>query len=107
MFIVRGNNIFPTAIEAVVRRFEQVAEFRVTVLDRGRGGRSLAEVKVEVEPTAESTPGAAGGMDQNTDLAGRVGRALQEALSLRAEVTTVPPGTLPRFEMKARRFVRA
>src|SRR6201999_724284 len=31
MFIVRGNNVFPTAVEAVIRRFNEVAEFRCTV----------------------------------------------------------------------------
>ena len=36
----------------------------------------------------------------------RVGRMIQDTLSFRAEVHAVPCGSLPRFEMKARRFVR-
>jgi phenylacetate-coenzyme A ligase PaaK-like adenylate-forming protein len=40
------------------------------------------------------------------DLAERVQRAMQMALSFKAEVRIVAPGALPRFEMKAHRFVR-
>ena len=93
MFIVRGNNVFPTAVEAVIRRFAEVAEFRVTV----HGDGALAQVSVEVEP---GSPVDAAG------LASGVARAVQETLNFRATVTAVAPGTLPRFEMKARRFVR-
>ena len=35
-----------------------------------------------------------------------VGKALQDTLNFRAQVRTVSAGALPRFEMKARRFVR-
>lgn len=93
MFIVRGNNVFPTAVEAVVRRFPEVAEFRCEVTNAG----SLAQVRLEIEPQ----PGVADGME----LCGRVGRAMQGALSFRPDVVAVPIGTLPRFEMKASRFV--
>jgi phenylacetate-CoA ligase len=96
MFIVRGNNVFPTAVEAVLRRFPEVAEFRLEVT--GGGGGGLAQVKLEIEPQ----PGVADG----AELCGRVGRAVQGALSFRPDVVAVPAGSLPRFEMKARRFVR-
>jgi phenylacetate-CoA ligase len=95
MFTVRGNNVFPAAIEAVIRRFPEVAEFRVTVTSGG----ALAHVAVEIEP-------AAGAQVAAGTLATRVAAALQESLSFRADVTAVGAGTLPRFEMKARRFVR-
>ncbi|MEZ0264961.1 MAG: phenylacetate--CoA ligase family protein, partial [Phycisphaerae bacterium] len=95
MITVRGNNVFPTAVEAIVRRFPEVEEFRVRVIGTG----SLGEVKVELEPTESAAGGAA-------ELAGRVSRMLQDSLSFRADVTAVPRGTLPRFEMKAKRFVR-
>jgi phenylacetate-CoA ligase len=92
MFVVRGNNVFPTALEAILRTFDDVAEYSVEVHQNG----SLARVKLIVEPAPAADP---------VRLAERVGRAIHDALSFRAEVTTVPPGTLPRFEMKARRFV--
>ena len=96
MFIVRGNNVFPTAVEAVIRRFPEVAEFRLTVTE----GNPLTRVQLEIEPAA--------GIDASvgSNLAARVGAAIQRALSFRADVTQVPPGTLPRFELKAKRFVR-
>jgi phenylacetate-CoA ligase len=98
MIVVRGNNVFPTAVEAVIRRFPEVAEFRVVVEEDG----ALTQVLVELEP-------AAGTNCQNNGtptLADRVGKALQDTLNFRAQVRTVSAGALPRFEMKARRFVR-
>jgi phenylacetate-CoA ligase len=94
MITVRGNNVFPAGVEAIIRRFEEVAEFRVTVT----GTASLAEVEVEVEPV--------GGGELGEELGRRVGRAIQDGLSFRAGVRVVACGSLPRFEMKARRFVR-
>jgi phenylacetate-CoA ligase len=92
MIHVRGNNVYPTAIEAVVRRFPEVAEFRVVVDQTG----PLADLRIEVE--SDGSPAAG--------LAEAVSRAVRDELLFRADVVAVPPGTLPRFEMKARRVVR-
>lgn len=94
MFIVRGNNVFPTAIEAVLRQFAEIAEFRCTIDE----STALTQVRVEVEPLPEC---AASG-----SLAARVEQALQAALHFRAEVVVVGTSALPRFELKGRRFVR-
>jgi phenylacetate-CoA ligase len=94
MFIVRGNNVFPSAVEAVLRRFPEVVEFRVNILESG----TLTRVMLEIEPAPEFSDPAS--------LCQRVGRTLAETLSFKADVQAVPPGTLPRFEMKAKRFVR-
>ena len=96
MFIVRGNNVFPTAVEAVIRRFPEVAEFRLCVAERD----GLTQVQLEIEPVPHTEQHVA------STLAGRVAGAIQQALSFRAEVIQVQPGTLPRFELKAKRFVR-
>jgi phenylacetate-CoA ligase len=93
MIHLRGNNVYPSALEAVIRRFPEIAEYRLEV----DGSATLCELRVEVEPRE----GAAG-----ADLAERVGRAIRDELLFRAEVRAVLPGTLPRFEMKARRLVR-
>jgi len=92
MLHVRGNNVYPSAVEAIVRRFPEVAEFRLVVEESG----ALADLRVELEPR----PDAAG------DLASRVQQALRKDLLFRVEVTTCPAGSLPRFELKARRLVR-
>jgi phenylacetate-CoA ligase len=93
MITVRGNNVFPAGVESVIRRFPEIAEFRVTIVGTG----ALAEMKIEIEPT---TP------DTDPTLCDRLARAVHGALSFRAQVTTVTCGSLPRFEMKARRFIR-
>lgn len=93
MIHLRGNNVYPSALEAVVRRFPEIAEYRIAVDET----RALAELRIEVEPI-QGVPGA--------DLAQRVERAVREDLLFRAEVVAVSPGSLPRFEMKSRRIVR-
>ncbi|HEX8915951.1 MAG TPA: AMP-binding protein [Humisphaera sp.] len=94
MFTVRGNNVFPTAVEAIVRRFP-VAEYRLTVTDRG----PLAEARLELEPDEAVAADATG-------LCRQVAQAVHDELHFRADVRAVLPGSLPRFEMKAKRFVR-
>jgi phenylacetate-CoA ligase len=92
MIHLRGNNVYPAALEAVVRRFAEVAEYRVTV---DRSG-SLAAVRIEIEPVATAI---------DNHVAERVGRAIRDDLFFRADVTEVAPGTLPRFELKAKRII--
>ena len=46
MIHVRGNNLYPAAIEAIVRRFPEVAEYRIHVDHTG----PLADLRIEVEP---------------------------------------------------------
>ena len=93
MIHVRGNNVFPAALEAVIRRFPEVAEYRVEVQQSG----SLAALRVEVEPVRA---------EWGLLLAERVDRAIRDELFFRAEVTVASPGSLPRFEMKAKRISR-
>jgi phenylacetate-CoA ligase len=93
MIHLRGNNVYPSALEAVIRRFPEVVEYRVEVETR----RALPVLRVQLEPAG---PGAA------RDIAERVDRAIRDELLFRAEVSVVEPGSLPRFETKARRLVR-
>jgi phenylacetate-CoA ligase len=87
MLTVRGVNVYPSSIEAVLREFAEVEEFRITALRVGE----LDEIELEVECLAEVTT--------------RVAAALRRSLGLRVGVKAVPSGTLPRFELKARRVV--
>lgn len=91
MIHVRGNNLYPSAIEAVLRSIGGVAEYRVEIDRRG----PLPELRIEVEP-ANGVTGQA--------LADRVGRAVRDQLLLRAEITVAEAGSLPRFEMKSKRI---
>ncbi len=92
MFVVRGVNVFPSAIEGVLREFAEVSEFRIEISTR----RSMAELKLLLDPQ----PGA------NGDLAERVASRLHDRLLLRVACELVEAGSLPRFELKARRVVR-
>jgi phenylacetate-CoA ligase len=78
-----------------------VAEFRAIVRQEG----ALTQVALEIEPAATGN-GAAVGAAGVQNLLERIGRAVQESLHFRCDVAAVPPGTLPRFKMKAKRFVR-
>jgi phenylacetate-CoA ligase len=93
MIYLRGNNLYPSALEAVIRRFAEVAEYRVHV----EQPESLPVLKIEVEPLPKA---------KANGLAERISRAIRDELLFRAEVATVPAGTLPRFEMKAKRIVQ-
>jgi phenylacetate-CoA ligase len=93
MIAVRGVNVYPAAIEAVVRSFETIVEFRSKV-NRAGAMRSLS-IEVEI----------AGGSDDRAATASRLAHVLREALGLTVPVQVVDQGTLPRYEMKARRFI--
>ena len=94
MIIVRGVNVFPSAIESVMREFAEVEEFRVEVSQRG----ALSELKLILEPRADY--GSSKGLEEKV-----VGR-FRQSIGLRLQVETVAPGSLPRFELKAKRFFK-
>jgi phenylacetate-CoA ligase len=94
MVVVRGVNVFPGAVDQIIRSQAGVAEYEVKV----SRAQALSELSVRVEPRPGSeNPGA---------LAHQLEIAFESALTLRVPVTTVPAGTLPRFEMKAQRWIR-
>ncbi len=93
MIVLRGNNFYPAALQTILHRFAEVAEYRVEV-DRSA---TLAVLRVEVEPRPDA---------HGPTLAHRVDRAIRDELLFRAEVVAVEPGSLPRFEHKAQRLVR-
>ena len=90
VFIVRGINVFPSAIENIVRRFPEAGEFAVDI--HRRTTMDDMEVRIEVK---ESDPDA---------FASLVTDEIRNGLGIRVKVIPVPYGTLPRFDLKARRF---
>jgi len=91
MVVIRGVNLYPSAIEDIVRACDGIAEYRVEI----RTERSLSELRIQVEPASS-----------DAGLAHRLESSLRDALGLRIPVATVPHGSLPRFEMKAQRWIR-
>lgn len=94
MVVVRGVNIYPSSVDEVVQRVGGIAEYRV----RLHTDHALTELSLEVEPL-EPFDGLA--------VAEQLGKELHLAFALRIPVSPVPPGSLPRFEMKARRWMRS
>ncbi|MCA9059111.1 MAG: AMP-binding protein, partial [Planctomycetaceae bacterium] len=95
MVIVRGNNVFPSSIEAVIREVPEVAEFRVDV----HTVRAMQELSITVEPTSEAANNA-------DSLVNRVRELLRQRLGFGCRVLAAAPGELPRFELKGKRFFR-
>ena len=93
MINVRGVNVYPASIEAVVRRFADVAEFRSVVSRQG----AMRALRLQVE----LAPGVADPAARAAAIASR----LREVLGLTVPVDAVEAGSLPRFEMKASRFI--
>lgn len=96
MKIIRGVNVYPSAIENVVRQFEAIQEFQIVIWDQD----GIPQITVKVDP--------------GTPLAPESSQNLRETLSgvlkkqhggLRFGVEVVEPGALPRFELKARRVL--
>ena len=97
MLVVRGVNVFPSALEGIVRRFPVVDEFQIEVFRRG----ALDEVRLLLEIDGRGQPGAG----ERETLTG-VAEAVRRDLGIRVEVAAAPARTLPRYELKARRVVR-
>jgi phenylacetate-CoA ligase len=95
MVVVRGVNVYPSAVEEIIRQCGGVAEYQV----RLSTAPAMSELSLQIEPTPDC-PDAPG-------LARKLERALYSALGLRVPVELAPAGSLPRFEMKATRWVRS
>jgi phenylacetate-CoA ligase len=85
MLIVRGVNVYPSALANILHRFPEVTEYRVIVTSEG----TMDEIALQVECPPQ--------------LAAAISEELHLALNLRIPIETVEQGTLPRFELKARR----
>ena len=90
MVQVRGVNLYPSAVETLVREHTEVVEFEVEVFQE----REMWEMtlRVELVPGADDSVGEA------------IVQSLQTGLGIRTSVDIVPAGSLPRYELKAKRF---
>lgn len=90
MIVVRGVNIYPSAVEAVVRQFPEVVEFMV----EQRKVDAMDEIELVVE------------MDGNVakPLLKKIESKLRDTFSLRIPVKLAEPNSLPRHEFKAKRW---
>jgi phenylacetate-CoA ligase len=90
MITIRGVNVFPSAIENIVRRHPAVVEYAIEVFRR----QEMHELRLKVELDASADPVSAVASLQESFL---------RDLRIRTEVECVPQNSLPRFELKSRR----
>ena len=88
MVIVRGVNVFPSSIEAILRDCADVGEFQITANKNGE----MDELEVSIE-------------NVNAARCSEIDELFQSRLGLRVAINSVEQGTLPRFEAKSKRFI--
>ncbi len=95
MLVIRGVNVFPSEIEAVLLEDEAVGAQYAIVVD-SRGTMKELEVRAELSD--------AGWEPRSGEVAARLRNRLAERLRIRVEVVLGSPGSIPRQELgKARR----
>ena len=98
MKLIRGTNVYPRAVEAIIREYVAVDEFQIYIW---RKEELLDEITIKLE----MTPGYEAHWP---DLQQKLAKDLAEAHEgLRFNIERVNYGTLPRFELKAKRLVDA
>jgi len=96
MKLIRGVNVYPSAIEGIVRQYREIDEFQIVV--HREGIQDEITINVDLSPTYPSEGYAA--------LCRKLADDLAEAHEwLRFNVVAVEPGSLPRFELKSKRLV--
>ena len=94
---IRGTNVYPRAVEAIVREFPQIDEFQLVLWTHAETDRDEVSVRCELKPGTEG---------QWDDVQTALAKALIEAHeNLRINVERAAEGELPRFELKAKRLV--
>jgi len=99
MITIRGENVYPSEIDAVVNQLADYGgEHRIVITRES----SMDELLVRIE----AAPGVfERGADAPVAMQAEAGARLQKVLGLRALLEIVPPGTFPRTDFKARRVV--
>jgi phenylacetate-CoA ligase len=92
MLLIKGNNIYPSMIEAVVRSFSEIEEFQI-VVDNRRGEKMVLRLELKLGTSVETVKEG-------------VATRMRDNYQLRPDIECVTPGTLPRSEMKSKRVVR-
>jgi phenylacetate-CoA ligase len=97
MHKIRGTNVYPRAIEAIVREHAEIDEFQLVLWTNAENAREEVSVRVELKPGLDSAWTAI-----ETSLAKELAEAHE---NLRIHVERAATGDLPRFELKAKRLV--
>lgn len=97
MLIIRGVNVFPTQIEEVLLQIPEIGPHYEIIVERiGH----LDTMKIQVELADDSLFDSYAGLEA---LEKKIRGGLRSILGLDAEIKLLAPGSLPRFEGKAKR----
>lgn len=102
MLTIRGVNVFPSQIENVLMSIESLGDQFMVYIDRGAS--HLDEITIVVEMSNELFHKNCEPEDFR-NFQKFVSKKLQDTITVRAQVDLVEPGSLPRFEGKAKRVV--
>ena len=94
MLIVRGVNVFPSAIREIVNRFQPKVSGHIAVRPARRGVKQEPPLKVAVELAPDLSP--------DPNFAAAIADAVRSALVFSAEIVLLPSGSLPRSEYKSK-----
>ncbi|HZP20614.1 MAG TPA: phenylacetate--CoA ligase family protein [Bauldia sp.] len=93
MLVVRGVNVFPTALREIVNQFAPAVSGVLKVRPRQKGFRQDPPLPVAVELSEDAgDPG---------ELADRIRKRIREALLVTTEIELLPYGELPRSDYKS------
>jgi phenylacetate-CoA ligase len=95
MIIIKGTNVYPTAVEAFLGEVRELSPNYEIHVSKGKIADELL-VKVEAQP---DVPAARYG-----EVRAQAEKLLYERIFVRIAVEIQPPGALPRYELKAKRF---
>ncbi len=99
MLIIRGINVFPSQVEHTLMNIPEVGEQFMIILDR-KGALDVMTVQVELSPDHFS--------DKMADMMAikkKIDSDMKKYLNISVNVELMDPGSLPRFEGKAKRVV--
>ena len=89
MVPVRGVNVYPSSIESIVREDPTIVEYAAEAVERP----GLWELSIQIETTGNSR-----------EVPKALAERIHNQLGLQPVVAVVPVGTLPRYELKSKRF---
>jgi phenylacetate-CoA ligase len=99
MFTIRGENVYPSEIDAALNEIKQYGGEHRIVISREA---AMDELLLRVECDAATK---AAGPDAIGQFRDGVARKLNRVLGLRAVVEVADPGSIPRTDFKARRVI--
>lgn len=99
MLIIRGINVFPSQVEHTLMQIPEVGDQYMIFVDR-QGALDIMTLQVEIRPEAFSDK-----VEDMVRLKKRISGEMKKYLNIAVNVELMDPGSLPRFEGKAKRVI--